>query len=272
MGIPHRPFKIIILDECDSDDEGRARGTAPDDGGLLFDDALLPDLQLRVASSSPWCRVARNWFSPLGSDAMQKRLLDIASAQSVNCDATEIYDQILDRSGGDMRRAVTLLQSCHTFYGDKTPNVEELWGVPASLIEPLLDRRQGEQFDGNGPVDRFLDLEGYSAATCFSELHDIVLKDEAVTDAQKATFFGRRGGRHASPTARTTTSSCRRSARCSATRRRRKYWLHVIGPAVARSPSRRRSGRLRRHPPRPRCGASRRRTRVAAMRHGAGAG
>ena len=32
-------------------------------------------------------------------------------------------------------------------------------------------------------------LEGYSAATCFSELHDIVLKDAAVTDAQKATFF-----------------------------------------------------------------------------------
>ena len=59
---------------------------------------------------------------------MQKRLLDIASAQSVNY-STEIYDQILDRSGGDMRRAVTLLQSCHTFYGDKTPNVEELSGA-----------------------------------------------------------------------------------------------------------------------------------------------
>ena len=134
-------------------------------------------------------RCAKLRFSPLGRDAMQKRLLDIASAQSVNY-STEIYDQILDRSGGDMRRAVTLLQSCHTFYGDKEPDVAELsGGVPASLIEPLWQAVKANNLTEMSRLIDALTLEGYSAATCFSELHDIVLSDNSVTDAQKAQFF-----------------------------------------------------------------------------------
>ena len=89
-----------------------------------------------------------------------------------------------------MRRAVTLLQSCHTFYGEKAPNVEELsGGVPASLIEPLWQAVKANNLTEMSRLIDALTLEGYSAATCFSELHDIVLKDSSVTDAQKATFF-----------------------------------------------------------------------------------
>ena len=189
-GYPSPPFKIIILDECDSmtkDAQGALRRTMEVYSSTTRF-CLICNYVSRIIEPLV-SRCAKLRFSPLGRDAMQKRLLDIASAQDVNY-STEIYDQILDRSGGDMRRAVTLLQSCHTFYGDKTPNVEELsGGVPASLIEPLWQAVKANNLTEMSRLIDALTLEGYSAATCFSEMHDIVLKDQAVTDAQKAQFF-----------------------------------------------------------------------------------
>ena len=57
------------------------------------------------------------------------------------------------------------------------------------MIEPLWQAVKANNLTEMSRLIDSLTLEGYSAATCFSELHDIVLKDEAVTDAQKAQFF-----------------------------------------------------------------------------------
>ena len=62
-------------------------------------------------------------------------------------------------------------------------------GVPQSLIEPLWQAVKANNLTEMSRLIDSLTLEGYSAATCFSEMHDIVLSDQSVTDAQKAQFF-----------------------------------------------------------------------------------
>jgi replication factor C subunit 2/4 len=185
------PFKIIILDECDSmtkDAQGALRRTMEVYSSTTRF-CLICNYVSRIIEPLV-SRCAKLRFTPLSRDAMKKRLLEIAEIQACDYSAT-IYEHILDRSCGDMRRAVTLLQSCHTFYGEgQTPNVDELsGGVPVALIEPLWVAVKANDLTEMGRLIDNLTLEGYSAATCFSELHDIVLRDDAVTDAQKACFF-----------------------------------------------------------------------------------
>merc|ERR1719487_2636709 len=101
---PVPPYKIIILDEADAmlPDAQACLRRVMEDYNSVTRFCLICNYVSRIIEPLV-SRCAKLRFSPLGRDAMQKRLLDIASAQDVNYDAT-IYDQILDRSGGDMRR------------------------------------------------------------------------------------------------------------------------------------------------------------------------
>jgi replication factor C subunit 2/4 len=90
-------------------------------------------------------------FVPLDNKSMQERLDAITRAENVTYKA-EVYDKILDCSKGDMRRAVTLLQSCVNFYGTTgqvTPSaLEEISGeVPVKLIDSLWKAIKKGDFD-----------------------------------------------------------------------------------------------------------------------------
>jgi len=89
-------------------------------------------------------RCAKFRFQPLPPESMKARLTEIAVAEE--CDESTPLDDILKYAGGDMRRAVTTLQSVHstglTVDGDAiaemaglppTSVVNELW---ASLNQP----------------------------------------------------------------------------------------------------------------------------------------
>ena len=130
-GYPSPPFKIIILDECDSmtkDAQGALRRTMEVYSSTTRF-CLICNYVSRIIEPlvSRCAKLLR--FSPLGRDAMQKRLLISLRRKDVNY-SCGILRQILDRSEATCG-GLTLLQSCHTFYGNKQPNVEELsGGVP----------------------------------------------------------------------------------------------------------------------------------------------
>lgn len=90
-------------------------------------------------------------FVPLDTKSMQERLDVIAKAENITY-KTEVYDKILDCSKGDMRRAVTLLQSCVNFYGSngQIPSnaLEEISGeVPVHLVAALWEAVKKKDFD-----------------------------------------------------------------------------------------------------------------------------
>ena len=76
---------------------------------------------------------------------MLTRLRSISASEGAVC-GDEALDKILTVSGGDMRKAVTTLQSVHNFYGDKADAeavVEVSGTLPDDCIEALSDKPGG---------------------------------------------------------------------------------------------------------------------------------
>lgn len=80
-------------------------------------------------------------FKPLKSEMMRSRLAYIAEEEKVLLEE-KVLDYIIETSGGDMRRAITLLQSCCRLKGkdQKVANedVSEVSGVKKIIIIFLL--------------------------------------------------------------------------------------------------------------------------------------
>jgi len=157
-------------------------------------------------------RCAKMRFAPLDAESMRDRLNVIATAENVTY-REEVYKMILHCSKGDMRRAVTLLQSCVNFYGGgggvMANALEEIsGGVPTRLINALWTAVKKKDFDTmvtavdnimcvsvrllllfSTPIRKaikYARLEGFPALACLIKIHDDVLADSAMSDAHKA--------------------------------------------------------------------------------------
>lgn len=122
------PFKIIILDEADSMTHAAQ--------------ACLRRTMEREMKTTRFClicnyvsriiepitsRCTKFRFKPLKNSMVLERLKYISSEESVICD-DECLNALVETSGGDMRRAITCLQSCSKLNGK---------GVPISLNDVL---------------------------------------------------------------------------------------------------------------------------------------
>lgn len=76
----------------------------------------------------------------LDAKSMQTQLKKIAAAETLTYEEC-VYDKILEYSQGDMRRAVTLLQSCVNFHGKRNlvaSDLEEMSGdIPVQMMRSL---------------------------------------------------------------------------------------------------------------------------------------
>jgi replication factor C subunit 2/4 len=190
-GYPSPPFKIIILDEADTmtkDAQGALRRTIETFSNVTRF-CLVCNYVSRIIEPLA-SRCAKMRFVSLDTKSMQGRLNMIAKAENVTY-KMEVYDKILDCSKGDMRRAVTLLQSCVNFYGADgqiTPNaLEEISGeVPVKLMDALWEAVEKKDFDSlTNAIDNIM-LQGFPALACLTKVHDDVLDNERITDAHKA--------------------------------------------------------------------------------------
>mmetsp|Transcript_14958 Transcript_14958/g.44626 ORF Transcript_14958/g.44626 Transcript_14958/m.44626 type:complete len:138 (+) Transcript_14958:649-1062(+) len=85
-------------------------------------------------------RCAKMRFTMLDAKSMQTQLKKIAAAETLTYEEC-VYDKILEYSQGDMRRAVTLLQSCVNFHGKRNlvaSDLEEMSGdIPVQMMRSL---------------------------------------------------------------------------------------------------------------------------------------
>ena len=137
-------------------------------------------------------RCAKFRFAPLPSVSMKARLSSIAAAEDCTDDEIALLDDILDQAEGDMRRAVTTLQSVHALAAGgevvSRDSLAEIAGLPPpAVIDDLMQAlQQSKSFGDMQNAVQELCLEGYAAKFLLLGLLPKVAASTTVSDRHKA--------------------------------------------------------------------------------------
>ncbi|XP_056168010.1 replication factor C subunit 2 isoform X3 [Syzygium oleosum] len=169
---PCPPYKIIILDEADSMTEDaqnalrRTMETYSKVTRFFFICNYISRIIEPLAS-----RCAKFRFKPLSEDIMGSRILHICKEEGLNLDA-EALSTLSTISQGDLRRAITYLQE---------------------VVGALLAACKSGNFDlANKEVNNAI-AEGYPVSQMLSQLFEVVVEADDISDEQKARICKRLG-------------------------------------------------------------------------------
>jgi replication factor C subunit 2/4 len=204
---PCPPYKIIILDEADSmtqDAQGALRRIM-ESYARITRFCLVCNYVTRIIEPLT-SRCSKFRFKPLDTSSTSARLRHIAQVENVwlgDEGGDEVVDALVRTSGGDLRRAITYLQSCSRLAnasGDgskrvkiRAEDVQEIAGVVpdriiadfASVLGVEMDRTSADDgmdvdeqpsltrakdFDGVRRQVKVIVREGYSAAQILSQV------------------------------------------------------------------------------------------------------
>ncbi|KAL9178740.1 hypothetical protein ACHAXT_003871 [Thalassiosira profunda] len=194
---PNPPFKIIILDEADTvtRDAQAALRRVIEAYSKVTRFVLICNYVTRIIEPLA-SRCAKFRFAPLPVDSMKARITYIAQQEGCHFEdgkEEEVVDEILQLSQGDMRRAVTALQSAHSLSGGKEgeaikkESIAEMAGLPPQvLIDGLVDTLRTKKFDDVRKFVQDIGLEGYSAEYVLSALMAKIIALDDVDDEAKA--------------------------------------------------------------------------------------
>ena len=189
-GSPCPPFKIIILDEADSmtkDAQSALRRTMEKcSRSTKF--CLICNYVSRIIEPIT-SRCSKFRFKPIAKDVLVKRIQLICDKEEVKISESGL-EAAISTSEGDLRKAITSLQSCARLKAGEViveEDVYEITGViPTKFIEGLLDVCQLNSYDR---LQEYIDnivCEGFSAHQLINQLHDEVLTSNSLTDGNKA--------------------------------------------------------------------------------------
>ncbi|KJZ76609.1 Replication factor C subunit 2 [Hirsutella minnesotensis 3608] len=207
---PCPPFKIIILDEADSmtQDAQSALRRTMETYSKITRFCLICNYVTRIIDPLA-SRCSKFRFKSLDEGNAKKRLEDIAQAEGVLLEDGAV-DALIRCSEGDLRKAITFLQSAARLVGaelsqndgeseeqmdvDKKPVtvkvVEDIAGViPGqtidSLIKAMHPRGAGETYQSVSKIVEDMVADGWSATQVVSQLYHALTTDESVPDKQK---------------------------------------------------------------------------------------
>ncbi|OAA49462.1 activator 1 41 kDa subunit [Metarhizium rileyi] len=206
---PCPPFKIIILDEADSmtQDAQSALRRTMETYSKITRFCLICNYVTRIIDPLA-SRCSKFRFKSLDQGNAKKRLEDIASTEGVPLEDGAI-EALIRFSEGDLRKAITFLQSAARLVGasapkdsdgdehmgvDKTPVtvkiVEDIAGViPVQTIDELVDamtpRALGQTYRSVSKIVEDMVADGWSATQVVSQLYQALTTDETITDSHK---------------------------------------------------------------------------------------
>lgn len=189
-GYPCPPFKLILLDEADSLTtdaqtalrrimEVYARGTR-------F--CLLCNYVSRIIEPLT-SRCAKFRFKPVQLNAGITKLQAIATAEGVQLSDPDVLPITLEVAGGDLRRAITLLQSVHGLGGPVTAGrIREFAGVPPT--ELTGEALRWCQQEAIGPLvdwaQRAVIREAHSVQNFLGQFLQEILENPEIPASRKA--------------------------------------------------------------------------------------
>jgi len=191
-GRPCPPFKIVILDEADSmtrDAQSALRRTMEKEGkSTKF--CLICNYVSRIIEPLT-SRCAKFRFKPLSNDILVKRLNHISEQESVKV-SEDALEALIETSEGDLRRAITTLQSAARLKSPDKPEVgkndvcEVAGVVPEKWVNGIIDVCSKSSFpETQDFVDKMI-AEGFSGSQLISQLHDKVVSSADLSDSQKS--------------------------------------------------------------------------------------
>jgi len=191
-GRPCPPFKIVILDEADSmtrDAQSALRRTMEKEGkSTKF--CLICNYVSRIIEPLT-SRCAKFRFKPLSNDILVKRLNHISEQESVKV-SEDALEALIETSEGDLRRAITTLQSAARLKSPDKPEVgkidvcEVAGVVPEKWVNGIIDVCSKSSFpETQDFVDKMI-AEGFSGSQLIGQLHDKVVSSAELSDSQKS--------------------------------------------------------------------------------------
>ncbi|KJA20215.1 hypothetical protein HYPSUDRAFT_68619 [Hypholoma sublateritium FD-334 SS-4] len=207
---PCPPYKIIILDEADSmtqDAQGALRRIM-ETYARITRFCLVCNYVTRIIEPLA-SRCSKFRFTPLDSNSASLRLSHIAHCENIPV-SKPVIDALIHTSSGDLRRAITYLQSASRLSSSTVPptpilprDIQEIAGVvPDSVITDFarvlgvevaddmdVDEVPRQKQNGFEPIKKkvkFLMREGYSATQIISQLHDLVIFNETLDGRKKS--------------------------------------------------------------------------------------
>ncbi|CDH13227.1 probable Replication factor C subunit 2 [Zygosaccharomyces bailii ISA1307] len=182
---PCPPYKIIVLDEADSmtaDAQSALRRTM-ETYSTVTRFCLICNYVTRIIDPLA-SRCSKFRFKSLDEVNAMSRLKEIAQKEAVPYQEDAMH-RILEISSGDMRKAITLLQSAAKRLGFENlekitaQEVEELAGlVPALVVQEMVEIvSKGNINDIIDYVSEFV-KNGWSAVTLLNQLHDYYIPSD----------------------------------------------------------------------------------------------
>ncbi|KAM3238368.1 replication factor C subunit 2 isoform X1 [Capsicum annuum] len=188
-GYPCPPFKIIILDEADSmtqDAQNALRRTMETYSKVTRFFFICNYISRIIEPLASRCAKFR--FKPLTEEIMGSRILHICKEEGLNLDS-EALSTLSSISQGDLRRAITYLQSAARLFGSSisAKDLISVSGViPNVVVQAIFSACRSGNFDlANKEVNNVI-AEGYPVSQMLSQLYDIVVDADDISDEQKA--------------------------------------------------------------------------------------
>ncbi|KAI1779965.1 putative replication factor protein [Hypoxylon cercidicola] len=209
---PCPPFKIIILDEADSmtQDAQSALRRTMETYSKITRFCLICNYVTRIIDPLA-SRCSKFRFKSLDQGNAKKRLEEIATKEGVALESGAV-DMLIKCSEGDLRKAITFLQSAARLVGaiekdedddeeDKmdvdgdgkavtVKIVEEIAGVIpdqtiARLQKAMQPKSAGATYQAIAKVVEEMVADGWSAGQVLSQLYQAVIHDEMIPDLAK---------------------------------------------------------------------------------------
>lgn len=182
-------FRVIILDEADSmthDAQAALRRIMEEFVGVTRFIIICNYVSKIIEPLHSRCSKFR--FQPISPEFQKSRLLHICDRESVKL-GPRALDTLVALSKGDMRCAVTLLQTAMGFYGevDEASLAEVACAVPEELVVQLIQKaRNAPSTEAVVQAIREFLMEGYSGQQILERLLDILTRDTSIPDLAKA--------------------------------------------------------------------------------------
>ena len=194
-GFPCPRFKIIILDEADAmtDNAQAALRRTIERYSNVTRFCLICNYVSRIIDPLA-SRCAKFRFKPLAREAMLDRLRDVSRSESLSL-GDGVEDALINASGGDMRKAITYLQSAAQLYGGDggssggvtTDAVLQISGeLPATVAEDFWKAVHSRNINNVKEAVENIVAEGFAATAILHKLMDDTLSSDRLTDKQKA--------------------------------------------------------------------------------------